>query len=183
MLIIETAKAYLSAIIGVAAAAAGFYAASLYYGHRLDVAREQFDNYRVETEAKISAQKISVLEQSAKLQQEADKLAEKLTEMTNENFKNYSDLQTKNKLVRDGIASGVAGLRVNAICPQPSGGAVGAPKDSGAGRVDDGATVVAVIDPADGAAIVEITNEADRYRSQLAALQSWVRELIKETNK
>lgn len=182
-MILAMARQYLTAIVGVGVAAVTLYGASVYYSAKLDKLDGQFTAYRVKVEKDIADQTLLTMRQTTKLRNERDELNEKLTELTNEKFKTHQELQEKNRLIRDRVVSGTNGLRVNAICPAPSGNPSGEAKDPAAAGVANGETTVAIIDPRTGGALVEITNKGDKYKSQLEALQAWVDNLITENNK
>ena len=183
MPILTIIKQYLNIIIVFLVAGITFYLASLYYNGKIDKISQEYNTYKVTTEKNIHAQNVSILEQTNKLKAENEQLNNKLKEVENENYKNYTELQKANSTIKSSVANGTNRLYINAQCPKPTSGSSSKTEDNTTSRVDDGKTTKAVIDPRDGQSIIAITEKADKYKSQLEALQDWINMLILENNK
>jgi hypothetical protein len=176
-------KQYLNIIIGVLVSVITFYLASLYYNGKIDKINNEYNNYKVTTEKNIQEQKISILTQTNKIKEENEQLNNKLKEVENENYKNYTELQKSNNTIKSSVANGSNRLYINAECSKPTNSTDTKTENNTTITVDDGKTTKAVIDPRDGQSIISITEKADKYKSQLEALQDWVNVLILDNNK
>jgi len=183
MPILTIIKQYLNIIIGVLVAGITFYLANLYYNGKIDKISQEYNTYKVTTEKNIQEQKVAILTQTNKLKEENELLTNKLKEVENENYKNYTALQKANSDIKSSIANGSNRLYINAQCPKPASSENTKTEDNTTSRVDDGKTPKAVIDPRDGQSIIAITEKADKYKAQLEALQEWVNTLIEDNNK
>ena len=103
--------------------------------------------------------------------------------MENEKYKQFTELQKANNIIKSNVANNNNRLYINAQCPKPASSENTKTEDNTTSRVDDGKTPKAVIDPRDGQSIIAITEKADKYKAQLEALQEWVNTLIEDNNK
>ena len=183
MPILTIIKQYLNIIIGFLVAGITFYLASLYYNSKIEKVTQEYNTYKITTEKNIHEQKMSILSQTNKLKEDNEILNNKLKEVENENYKNYTALQKANSTIKSSVANGTNRLYINAQCPNPANGSSSKTEDNTTSRVDDGKTPKAVIDARDGQSIIAITEKADKYKYQLEALQDWINMLILENNK
>ena len=180
---ISLIKEYLNLIIGIVIALLTFYLSSLYYNHKIDKINNDYNNYKNINEKNIQAQKISILEQTNKLNKENLALQDKLKEVENEKYKQFTELQKANNIIKSNVANNNNRLYINAKCTESTNNTDSKTANSSTTGLDDGNTSKAVIDSRDASAIIEITNKADKYKEQLEALQIWVKKLIDENNK
>lgn len=180
---ISLIKEYLNLIIGLVIALATFYFSSIYYNNKLDKIKNEYNNYKLINEKNIQAQKASILEQTNKLNKDNLALQDKLKEVENEKYKQYTELQKVNSIIRNNLSNGANRLYINAKCSESTSNTDSKTKDTTTSGLDDGSTSKAVIDSRDATAIIEITNKADKYKEQLEGLQEWVKNLVDSNNK
>lgn len=176
-------KNYLNIIIAVLSALLTFYFSHLYYSNKIDKVNSEYSNYRLTTEKNIETQKASILSQQNNLKDENLALNNKLKDLENEKYKQYQELQKVNSDLKSSIANGSKRLYINASCPSTTNNQSGKTEDNSTSPVVNGSTSKAVIDSRDATAIISITEKADKYKSQLEGLQSWINELILDNNK
>lgn len=181
--IITLFKQYLNIIIAVAIASTSFYLASVYYNHKIDKINNEYSTYRLTTEKNIENQKASILADQNKIKDENLALINKLKDTENDKYKQITALKKNNNDLKSSIANGSSSLYINAKCTATANNQGGKTEITNSSSLDDGKTAKAVIDSRDAAAIIEITNKADGYKSQLDSLQDWVNQLVLENNK
>lgn len=176
-------RQYLNIIIAVITIIITLYLSSIYYNNKINKVKTEYNTYKLVTENNIKEQQVSILTQNNKLKEENLTLNNKLKEVENENYKNYEELQKANSTIKSSVINNSKRLHINAICPKSTVNTDSKTKDNTTSTMDDGISTKAIIDPRDGGAIITITEKADKYKSQLEALQKWVNTLIVENNK
>lgn len=164
-----TVKQYLSIIsIGIAVVLTA-YMTSMYY--KLKISKSE-TAYQIEKTQLVEAQK--------KVSDLNNQLNQKLKEQEKVDYEKYSKLQDENESLRSDVATGARKLRIKiASCSSTSA-------ETGTSGVGDGTTTSAVIDAGYAESIIEITKKADKYKSQLEALQNYIKEynmVIESQNK
>lgn len=183
MEILSIIKQYLNIIIAISVAIISFYLSSIFYNNKINKIKNDFNNYKVTTEKNIQEQKILILNENNRLQNEKDLLDKKLKDLENENYKNYTELQKANSVIKSNVANGNNRLYINAKCPKSEYNSSSKTENNTTSVMDDGKTSRAVIDSRDAETIISITEKADKYKAQLEALQNWVNILLVEMNK
>lgn len=100
------------------------------------------------------------------------KLQTNLKEIENESHIKIIELQDQNNIVLNDLATSKRKLYVTTR-KVPKNAA------SKTSTSSDGETCTRELDPENAQRIIKITNEADKYKSQLESLQKWVNELTK----
>lgn len=159
-------KQYLNIIIAIIVASLTFYICSSYYNKKIDKINKE-----------IILNNISLLTQQNKLKDDNLTLINKLKDLENEKYIQYQELQKINSDIKSSVAIGSKRLYVNATCTDRK------TETSISSGLDDGENTKAIIDSRDATAIIEITEKADKYKSQLEALQNWINVLILDNNK
>lgn len=110
----------------------------------------------------------SLNKEVAKRQEEIKKLNNSLRAKEVEDYEKFSKIQKENENLRVTVASGERKLRIKiASCTNASG-------EVKSSSVGDGEATRADIDARDAQSIIAITEKADRYKSQLEALQNYI---------
>lgn len=154
-----TVKQYLSIISIVLSVILTAYMTSMYY--KLKISRTE-TAYQKERTALVEAQK--------KVSDLNNQLNVKLKEQERVDYEKYSKLQDENENLRADVANGTRKLRIKiASCSSTSA-------EAGTSSLGNGTTTSAVIDAGYAESIISITKKADKYKSQLEALQNYIKE-------
>lgn len=117
-------------IISLVIALAGFFAGWQTNGWRLGLEIQTIHATHAQEDA---ARTTAVLEQRAKLSKERDALADKLAALDAEYTTQLTKVRHDNQTLRDRLAAGTTGLRIEATCPQSG---AGSPQAAQGGSVD-----------------------------------------------
>ncbi|MHB0805996.1 lysis system i-spanin subunit Rz [Stutzerimonas nitrititolerans] len=158
-------------LIGIAAALlAAFCAAWMIQGWRLGGQMLEMQAEWSETLRKTAEANAAVI---LKQQQDRQALADELASLDEQRYGELRHAQQEIDRLSAAVADGSKRLSVRASCPAASVPATTSPGglDAGAQRID--------IHPADAAAIVRITGDADQCAVKLSALQDWARSVTR----
>lgn len=150
-------KQYLNLIIAGVACFIAFAITSLYYQNKILAIKNQQEQ-----------DKIALLETQNKINQDYLNLQTKVKEKEKEDYEKFTKLQDDNEKLLSDIADSKRRLRIKvSSCSSSSA-------QAGTTSMDDGETSVGVIDSGDAQSIIAITKKADKYKSQLEALQNYI---------
>lgn len=150
-------KQYLNLIIAAFACFIAFAITSLYYQNKI-----------LGIKNKQEQDKIALLETQNKINQDYLNLQTKVKEKEKEDYEKFTKLQDDNEKLLSDIADSKRRLRIKvSSCSSASA-------QAGTTSMDDGEASRAVIDSGDAQSIIAITKKADKYKSQLEALQNYI---------
>lgn len=175
--LISLVKNYKYVIGAITIASTSIYISSIYYNYKIDKIEQMHYNYIKETDKEFLKQKVSILEQNSKIKDENEKLSLKLKGIEDEKYKLHNELQESNSRLKSAISTNERRLYINAKCTPSTSDSSGKNTGSTTSSLDDGKTSKAIIDSRDATDIISITEKADKYKSQLEALQEWIIEL------
>jgi len=112
--------------------------------------------------------KNSLLAENEKINNNYIELQSKVKEKEKEDYEKFTALQSNNEKLLNDISSAKRQLRVKvSSCSSASA-------QTGASGMGNGEATTGVIDPGYAESIISITNKADKYKSQLEALQNYI---------
>ena len=150
-------KQYLNLIIAGIACFIAFTLTSLYYQKKILSMKNQQEQ-----------DKIVLLEAQSKINKDYLDLQTKVKEKEAEDYEKFTKIQDDNQKLISDIADSKRRLRIKISSCSPTSTQVGT---SGVGN---GEAARADIDAGDAKSIIAITNKADKYKSQLEALQNYI---------
>lgn len=153
-----TAKNYLNIICIIISIVLTAYITSITYQLKISKIEKKYLN-----------EKNAVLVKQDELNKLNIKLNNQLKQKEKEYYDTYSKIQEENENLRNDVATSARKLRIKVTnC--------NAATENSASSLDDGRNTTADIDARDAAAIISITKKADKYKSQLDALQSYIKD-------